>query len=164
MQPILLNSCTRAATAEEARFRIDAPIPGRDGTRVIALDAAAATVVRRLAKRRHTATRLLAVAEDGVSADGSLSLREMDGRVSNLGSELVDADLIVMVASADADPVAAHLIADGCSSRGIMTTGVILEHGPPDGPALEALRPHARVLMVTHDDSDVAEVLSALRA
>ena len=163
MRPILLNSCTRAVTAEEARFRIDAPIPGRDGTRVIALDASAAGAVYRLAVQRHTGTRWLAVAEGGAGANGNLSLRAPEGTHSALAQELAGADLVVMVATADADPAAADIIADGCKSRGIMTAGVILD-GRPDGLVLKALRPHARVLLVTHDDNDVAEVLSALRA
>ena len=42
----LLSSCARAATAAEARFRIDRPIaPSRAG-RVVALDEPAAEVAR----------------------------------------------------------------------------------------------------------------------
>jgi hypothetical protein len=164
MQPILLNSCNRAATAEEARFRIDAPIPRRDGARVIALDGAAAIVIRRLAHRSHGTTRLLTIADDGVSSEGTLVVRRLDGTDCDLADELADADLVVMVATPAADPVAAATIADGCSGRGIVTAGIVLESGRRGGPALNALRPHARVLMFTHDDSDVAEVLAELRA
>jgi hypothetical protein len=131
---------------------------------VIALDEAAAVVVRRLASRHHTLTHLLTVALGEAGTDGNLTLRGPDGMQSQLNSELCGADLVVMVATADANPVAAAAIADSCSSRGIMTAGVILDGRQPGGPALNALRPHARVLMSSHDGSDVAEVLTALRA
>ncbi|MES3636615.1 3-methyl-2-oxobutanoate hydroxymethyltransferase [Mycobacterium intracellulare] len=163
MAPTLLNSCAKAATAQEALFRIDAPIPSRDGTRVIALDDTAATVVKRLS-HRVSATHLLTVPEGGITVGGDLVVHSLDGGNLNLAAELAGADLVVMVATADADPIAADLIASGCSSRGIMTAGVILQGGRPDGAAVNALRPHAGVLMISSDGSDVAEVLSALRA
>jgi len=45
-----------------------------------------------------------------------------------------------------------------------MTAGLILGEGCEAGAAVSALRPHARVLMVTKDEHDVSEVLTALRA
>lgn len=164
MRPVLLSGCGRATTAEEARFRIDAPIPDRNGTRVIALDDAAAAVVQRLLHRRHATTHLLAVAGRSVSTDGEPALYRLDGPRADLATELAGAELAVMVATADADRVAADIIASSCSSRGITTAAVILKDERPYGPTLSALRRHARVLMVSHDGSDVAEVLSALRA
>jgi hypothetical protein len=48
-QPTLLNSCASAATAAEARFRIDYPDTQHREARVIALDDHAADLVRRMA-------------------------------------------------------------------------------------------------------------------
>ena len=50
IRPILANSCARAATAEEARFRIDRPIGSRAAV-VVALDDEAAEVVDRVAEK-----------------------------------------------------------------------------------------------------------------
>ena len=50
LRPVLLNSCARAATAEEARFRIDRPIGGRRAV-VVALDDEAADIVDRTKER-----------------------------------------------------------------------------------------------------------------
>jgi hypothetical protein len=135
-----------AATAAEARFRIDRPIGGRSAV-VFALDEEAARVVDRIAERPWLGARFLRV------TDGS-----------RLAEELADADLAIMIATADADAEAASAIADTCVKRGIMTAGLILGERLAVGEAVSALRPYVRNLMVTDDEEDVAEVLTALRA
>jgi hypothetical protein len=144
-QPILASSCARAATAEEARYRIDRPIAGRSA-RIIALDDAAAAVVRRVAAQPWGASRFY---PDGSSFDAS---------------ELEDADVAIMVATADADAAMAAAIARACAERGIMTAGLILGDRLEVGDAVAAIRPYARNLMVTEDEDDVTAVLTALRA
>ena len=144
--PILASSCARAATAKEARYRIDRPIAGRSA-RVIALDARAAAVVMRLAEMPWGASRFFAHASEFRPED-----------------ELADADVAIMIATADADHETASAIARACVERGIMTAGLILGDRLEVGEAVAALRPYARNLMVTEDEDDVAAVLSALRA
>ena len=56
MRPILANSCALAATAEEARFRIDRPIGSRAAL-ILALDRDAGEVVDRVAERPWGAAR-----------------------------------------------------------------------------------------------------------
>ena len=59
-RPILANSCARAATAAEARFRIDAkPIRRPRATSVVALDDGAMELVRELAGQEWNAARFL---------------------------------------------------------------------------------------------------------
>ena len=148
MRPILANSCALAATAEEARFRIDRPIAGRAAL-IIALDDAAAALVDRVAERPWYGARFL-------HAD--------DASESRLAAELEDADVAIMIATADADADTAATIAQACVVRGIMTAGLILGDRLHVATAVSVLRPHARNLMVTNDEEDVAEVLTALRA
>ena len=144
MRPILANSCARAATAEEARFRIDRPIGGRKAL-IVALDDDAAQVVDRVAERPWGAARFFRTPDvDAVTA------------------ELEDTDVVIVVGTADAD--AAERLADACFERGIMTAGLILGEAADLAATVSALRPHARNLMVTDDEEDVAEVLRALRA
>jgi hypothetical protein len=145
-RPILLNSCARAATAEEARFRIDRPIGARAAV-IVALDDEAADVVDRVAQRPWGAARFFRRADD----PGLLEF-------------LPEADVAVMVATSDADGDAARAIAQTCVERGIMTTGLILGERLDVAAAVSALRPYARNLMVTEDEEDVAAVLTALRA
>jgi hypothetical protein len=141
-----ISSCARAATAEEAAFRIDRPIRGRSA-RIIALDAAAADVVRRVAELPWGASRFFP--EPGAF---------------NAATELDDADVAILIATADADGEAGASIARACAERGIMVAGLILgDHGDVHD-SVSALRPYARNLMVTGDEDDVAAVLTALRA
>jgi hypothetical protein len=142
-RPILANSCARAATAEEARFRIDRPIAGRSAV-VVALDDEAATVVDRVAVKPWRGARFLRGSDEPV--------------------DLEDVDVVVMIATADADADTAGALAEACFERGIMTAGLILGDGADVAAAVSALRPYARNLMVTEDEDDVAEVLTALRA
>jgi hypothetical protein len=137
MRPILASSCARAATAAEARFRIDRPI-GRDPDE-------AAAVVERVAALPWRGARF-ARAREAVAAD------------------LGETDLVVMIATGDADGEAAATLARACFERGIMTEGLILGDRLDVAAAVSALRPYARNLMVTDDEDDVAEVLTALRA
>ena len=144
--PILANSCAQAATAEEARFRIDRPISGRNAL-VIALDNEAAEIVDRVAE---------------LPWQGARFFRSPDGL--DLEHELTDADVAMMIATADADADVAETIARACAARGIMTSGLILGERLEVADAVSTLRPYARNLMVTEDEEDVAAVLTALRA
>lgn len=172
MRPILLNSCAKAATAAETRFRIDVPIAGRRAARIVALDEGAAVVVRRVAERHWSGARFFTCVAptppvNGRGSNGALAdvvLRATDGSESRLSEELAGADVAVMVATADDGAKAASAIGDACTLRGIMTAGLILGEGREASAAVSALRPHARVLMVTKDEHDVSEVLTALRA
>ena len=142
IRPILANSCALAATAEEARFRIDRPIGARSAL-VLALDEEAAGVVDRVAEQPWRGARFVR-AGDAVDLD--------------------DVDVVVMIATADANADAAGPVAEACFERGIMTEGLILGESADVAAAVSALRPYARNLMVTDDEEDVAEVLTALRA
>jgi hypothetical protein len=148
VKPILANSCARAATAEEARFRITREIGSRAAL-VLGLDADAAAVVDRVAERPWGAARFF-------HAD------RLDDE--QLAHELEDADVAIMVATAGADGDAAAAIARACAERGIMTAGLVLGEQADVAGAVSALRPYARNLMITSDEDDVAEVLRALRA
>jgi hypothetical protein len=172
-QPTLLSSCARAATAAEARYRIAAPAFTRRSSRVIALDAHAAEVVRALAERTWHGGRFLvfesALPDDAllrrvapVPVDGDGDGGQGTG-TALLSEELDGADTVVMIASAAANAMAASVIGDAAADRGIMTAGLVLPDAAPPGSAVSALRPNAMVLVVLRDVADVPEVLSALR-
>lgn len=144
MHGALFSSCARAATAEEARYRIDRPIGGRAAL-VIALDDEAAEVVDRVAERPWQGARF-------VHADGTVP------------EELASSDVAILIATAAADAAAAATIAAAASERGIMCSGLVLGERSELLPTIAALRPYARNLMATNDEDDVAAVLTALRA
>jgi hypothetical protein len=166
MQHTLLSGCAQAATAEEASYRIDRPIPGRSA-RVVALDEGAAEVMRRVAEQPWTDARFLISetplsAVNGAAAD--VPLRVLDGSETQLSDELVDADVAIMIATSDDGADAASAIARACAQREVMMAGLIIGERLDMGAAVSALRPYAPVLMVSDDEHDVSEVLTALRA
>ena len=169
MRPTLLNSCAKAATSAEARFRIDAPGFTRRATRVVALDDGATSVIRRVEGQQWGGARFFsydAGERPGESngKPGDIILRSADGSATRLSEELLDADVMVMIATVDTGADAATAIGDACTLRGIMTAGLILGEGGDVRAAVSALRPHARVLMASRDEHDVSDMLTALRA
>jgi hypothetical protein len=174
--PILRNSCAEATSASETRFRIDAPIVPTRATRIVALDHGAAAVVRRVAAQQWAGARFFTCDAPGASRTGSngngngsgngrvgLGLRGLDGTPAHLAAELTGADVAVVVATVDDGAAAASAIGQACTARGIMTAGLILGEDRDVADAVSALRPHVRVLMVSADEDDVSEVLTALR-
>jgi hypothetical protein len=151
-RPTLLHSCAWAATAREAAYRIDKPPAYVRTSRVFALDAGAAGVVADLAHMPWHDTRFL----PSFDAD-------------RLDDELRDADFALMIATADDGAAAAYAIGRACWERGITTAGIVLDLGGL-GPhraateAVAALRPHARVLLVTEDRQDIVEILGEVGA
>lgn len=149
----LLHSCAWAATAKELAYRIDAPPAYVRTSRVIALDSGAAGVVAELATMPWHDTKFL-VADAATPAW--------------LADELRDTDFVMMIATANDGAAAASTIGRECARRGIMTAGIVLGLGrqlPGDADqAVAALRPHARVLLVTRDRMDVVEILSEVGA
>lgn len=158
--PIFANSSARATSAAEARYRIDAPIVPSRGARVIALDQGAAAVAARVAGQEWASARFL-ICEGGTEA---LQLRGIGGPAADLSEHLAGADVVVMIATQDAGAACAHVIGRACSERSIMTAGIVLGDGSDAEHAVAALRPHARVLLPSADESDVVELLTALRA
>lgn len=161
----LPSSCARAATAAEARYRIDAPVESR-AARVIALDQRAADVVRSVADERWASARFFVcenVPVGGGVAAGDLLLRGIDGSPAVLADELSGAHVVVMIATEDSGADCAYAIGKACWERAIMTAGLVLSDGIEAQDAVAALRPHARVLLPTADRSDVIELLTALR-
>jgi hypothetical protein len=168
-RPTLLNSCSWAATAAEARFRINAPRPAARSTRVVALDAGAAPIVAQLAGQSWGGARFFNYGGANGTAERDSELADLvlsfvDGSDTRLSEQLVDADAMVMVATADDGAAAASAIGNACTLRGIMTAGLILGTGQRAGAAVTALRPHARVLLVSNDQFDLSEVLAAIGA
>lgn len=157
-----------ATTAAEARFRVDIlPRSSWRSSLVVALDPGAARALHGVSALPWFSARFLTLDGAGGTDDGDaidLPLNGLDGRVTGLAAELEDADLVVMLATDDSGASAAAAIGMAASLRSVMTAGLVLDGGRPTTPVVSALRPYARVLLVTRDEQDVAEVLQALRA
>ena len=158
-----------AATAVEARFRIDAKPadaaehqrrrPGRRGDGAVRGAGRPGSGTRRgssAAPPRHGPSPA------GEYAD--LQLRTVDGESVRLSEELAEADFVMMIATEGRGAAAATTIGDACTLRGIMTAGLIVGTNGESAAALTALRPNARVLLVTGDEQDATELLAAVGA
>lgn len=168
-RPTLLNSCASAATAAEARFRIDAAPQVARSTRVVALDEQASVITSDLAEYPWRAARFFSYDPQsdpqGSGADlVDVALVASDGRRVLLSEELDDADFVMMIATVDAGAAAASAIGDACALRDITTAGLIFGEDRSVAAAVTALRPYARVLLVSGDRFDAFGLLSAVGA
>jgi hypothetical protein len=144
------------------------PIAPARAARVIALGARAAAVARRVAGGPW-ANASFYTCEVTRGAGGSdepadeVLLYGPDGSAAALGDVLKSTDVVVVIATDDSGRASAAAIGRACSADAITTAGVVLGDGFEAEEAVAALRPHARVLLLSADESDVFELLTALR-
>ncbi len=168
--PTLLDSCARAATAAEARFRVDYPNSRGRVSRIVALDEDAIPVLQHAAdgpwsEGAHFLSYVQETTPPGLeSVPVDAVLRDEAGAETLLSDELTGADVVVMIAGSDRAAAAASVIGNACTARRIMTAGLVVDEGEQAGAAVSALRPYASVLVVASDEDYVTEMLAALRA
>jgi hypothetical protein len=169
--PTMLASCAKAATAAEARFRVDYPNSRERASRIFALDAAAVSVMRRVAEVPWHGAHFLAFRSAMTGASGLDSLpvdamlTTLDERDVRLSDELKGVDVAVMIATAGESAAAAATIGNACFVRSIMTTGLIVAKPGVEGSlqrTVRALRPFAAMLVVTTGEEYIPEMLTAL--
>ena len=170
----MLSESAHAASAAEARFRIDASNSQPRAVKVIALDVPSEGVVKRLSRSQwNNATFLTASAfEASTQNDRRFSMQgwlsDLAGRTKDLVDEVNSADLVVMVASAGGDARAASIIGEACSAKRIMTTVLVLGGASVSDAALahslSLLRPWALMLVIASAEEYVTDMLAALRA
>jgi hypothetical protein len=168
MSPIYPSESARAASASEARYRITVPIRPARNARVIALDPRAAAVARRIANGPWAATgfytcEVTSGAGGNDGPEGGVLLRRLDGATATLADVLTGTDVVVVIATDDSGGAQAAAIGKGCGTRAIMTAALVLGDGFEAEDAVASLRPYARVLLLSADESDVFELLTALR-
>lgn len=163
--PTLLHSCASAATAAEARFRVDYPNSKTRDTRIIGLDPEAVSLLESISGRRWQGAHFLIYQGPADSGDEPNAFLEfLDGGSTKLSEELDGADVAIMVATSDQGAEGASIIGDACFLRRIMTAGLVVGDGGLVGGAVTSLRPYASVLVVSADEGYVVDVLGALRA
>ncbi|MBL4647266.1 MAG: hypothetical protein COA52_01735 [Hyphomicrobiales bacterium] len=172
IHPTLLNSCARAATTAEARFRVDYPNSARRASRIFALDAQAAEAMYAITEDPWLGAHFLTVGfKDVVVPDETkaedLLLSHPDGSTANLLQELKGADVIILISSSGQNAGAAEVIAREAYHRKIMTAGLALSDPASKkktDKVVSILRPFATVLVVSQDEEFIPAMLTALRA
>lgn len=157
--PISVSACARAATTEEAAYRIDYPLAHARSTRVIAFDETAALTVRSVSQGPWGQAQFYTTSNSGEE------LITLDGERRPMVKEIEHSDSVIMVATNSVIPTAAAEVGFACRERSIMTAGLLLlDAGPLSGEALSSLRPYARILLVPADEEDLFQLLKAIRA
>lgn len=169
MRPTLLSSCAQATTAKESAFRINRSVDLVRATRVIALDEGAENVIRGVAEAGWSDAHFLLLDPDAppVSADehsADMVLRDHHGNRTHLSEQLEGADSVVLVATNARDAGPVKVIGEAAMLRGIMVAGIVFGEDADVREAVLAQRPYARFLLISREDDDLAEILTALRA
>jgi hypothetical protein len=170
----MLSESARMTTAEQSKFRINAPNSKPRAIKVIALDKRSEDVVKKLAQGSWNKASFFASVhfDSPPQAGGDWSMKawlnDLAGRTSKLIDEINTADLIVMVASAGEKAEAASVIGEAAALKRVMTTALILDRKSSSDDALSNtllhLRPYASMLVVADDDDYIESMLAALRA
>jgi hypothetical protein len=162
-------SLSRMSSSAEARFRVQAPNSTPRVIKVIALDAAGAEVVRRLAATgwKH-ATFFTAAMRGEPGGRGDLAPASADDALSDLAGEVDTADLVVLVAGPGGHARAASLIGQACSLRRVMTTAFIVGVASASDKALSKtlaqVRPWSLMVVIADSGDYIDDVMTALRA
>ena len=171
---MMLSESARMTTAKEAAFRIDYPNSRPRAVKVVALDEASVGMVRQLAEQEwKNTTFFTSIVGDwdpgrpwGTPIHAGLI--DLDGNRRDLVEEIGAANLAVTLSTAGRSAEPASLIAEACSLKRVMITGLLLtsERSTDDEVAstLRTLRPHAPMLVVSSEPEYVTAMLTALRA
>jgi len=170
--PTMLSSCARAATAAEARFRVQYPNSSPRTSRIFALDPEAAEAMYAVAEDPWSGAHFLTLSkvmkvDPGKMAAADLPLCHPDGSAADLETELEGADMAVLLATETSNETAAEVIARECFERKIMCAGLAIGRGKSDAAldrVVNSMRRFARVLVVAKDEDYIPAMLSALRA
>jgi len=166
------SESARAASAVEARFRIDAPNSRPRTVKVIALDRPSESVVKRLVQSHWANATFLTTLASAPPRGEPFSMKgwlgDLAGHTKSLVDEIDSADLVVMIATAGENAEAATIIGEACSLKRVTTTVLVV--APPRvsdamlAQSLAQLRPWALMLVVASSEDYVADMLAALRA
>jgi hypothetical protein len=154
------SESARMSSAAEARFRVQAPNSTPRAITVVALDAVARGVVRRLATAAWRHATFFIAAGDTLAA--------LDGRTTPVADEVGATDLVVLVAGPGGHAAAAAVIGEACSLRRVMTTGFVVGAAAASQAAvsktLAQLRPWSLMVVIADSDEYIDDMLTALRA
>jgi hypothetical protein len=170
----MLSESARMTTAKEAAFRVGYPNSLPRAIKVVALDTASVALVRRLAAEEWRNT----VFFTGIAGDWDpsrpwgtpihASLIDLHGKRHDLVEEIGAATLVITISTAGETADGASLIAEACSLKRVMITGLLLTTDSSSDEevarTLRTLRPHAPMLVVSSEPEYVSAMLTALRA
>jgi hypothetical protein len=153
---ILASSCAAAASAAEARFRIDRPIEENRRTAVIALDRGAEEITADAARTASSRVSFFSAGEGFTPSEEAHPPVE-DG-------DLRTSDLVIMVATSQLDGSTAASVARLCAQSRVPIFGLVVGRPLERAAAVSALRDQTAMLLASETPSDLGDILSDLRA
>lgn len=163
----MLSESARAASADEARFRVTYPNSVSRRIKVIALDTPAERVVRRLARGAWQSATFLTTVKDPSHAAADW-LGDLAGQALDLLDQVNAADAVVTISTAGENAEDVAIIGEVCHARRIMLTALVIDPSAlPEAQLLRTIAPlrsHAAMLVVAKGEEYVEAMLTALRA
>ena len=166
-RPVLANSCARAASPAEARYRIATEVSLERSCLLVAMDALSADVVR--AARSALSDRVKSFSAGGVGGAPEV-VSDGEGKPYDTSEILDGVDMVVLVASAgggirsEDPPRSVAVIGRRCKARGITVAGVLIgEQSNAPREVLMELRRWSHMVLVSSGADDLGEILAALR-
>jgi hypothetical protein len=170
----MISESARMNSAEEARFRVQAPNSMPRAIKVIALDSLGDGAVRRLADGSwnqaafFTASAFAGPASPEQPFSTDDWLHDLAGRTRKLTDEVDAADLVVMVAGPGGHAQVASIIGAACSLKRVMTTALLVGASSASDEALSKtlaqVRPWSLMVVIANADDYIEDMLLALRA
>jgi hypothetical protein len=168
----MFSESARVTTRAESRFRVPYPNSKQRAVKVIALDAASATLVDNLSKLTWNGAQFFTATPDGPARAGEGAIKawlnDLTGHTLDLVEEVANSDFVVVITSAGEDAHAASVISEICQMHHKTLIALVVptsdENEAAVAESLKHLRPYARMLVVTHGPDYVETMLTALRA
>lgn len=167
------SESARMTTREEARYRIPYPNSKKRDAKIVALDKPSVAIVNALAKKSWNGAQFFSFAPPG-DADkvGQATLKtwlhDLAGHTLDLVEEIAHSDFVVVVTCAGEDARAVSAISELCELHHKTLIALVVptedDNEAAVAESLRHLRPHARMLVVTHGQDYVENMLIALRA
>lgn len=154
----------RMTTQAEAAYRVQYPNSKRRSTLVVALDDDARKVLHHLLELEWNNAQF-AVLEEKPPAQ--IQVVGLQGSVSPLPDAIVNADVVMMVATHDTPAHRVRMIGELCFRHHVMTAGFVLspaQYIDELQQTLASVRPYVISLVVESDPDYLVEALRAVRA
>jgi hypothetical protein len=170
----MLSESARVTTAQEARFRLQAPNSKPRAIKVVALDEASRPLIDEVSRMGWSHASFFTSMSFGGAAprpgDKPLKawLNDIAGHAKDLIAEIDGADFVVIVAAAGQDAQGASVIGEACAARNVTTIGLIVQSESSTDQELSRtlshMRPFARMLVIASGPEYIEAMLTALRA
>lgn len=161
---IVATQSERMTTSVESAYRVQYSNSLRRSTLVVALDDGARSVVNHLLELQWNNAQFAVIEE---KPPAQIQVVGLQGTISPLPDAIIQADVVMMVATHDTPAHRVRMIGELCFRHHVMTAGFVF-FSPKDADdlhhTLASVRPYVISLVVESDTDYLVEALRAIRA